>query len=66
MWETPALLGMSGMRQIHFGDCADLLPRLPAGFARLMYIDPPFNTGSSAEAIEVMKRRLAGYEPSFV
>jgi site-specific DNA-methyltransferase (adenine-specific) len=34
------------MRQIHFGDCADLLPRLPAAFARLMYIDPPFNTGS--------------------
>jgi site-specific DNA-methyltransferase (adenine-specific) len=34
------------MREIHFGDCAELLPRLPAGFARLMYIDPPFNTGS--------------------
>lgn len=26
------------------GDCLDLLPTLPAAFARLIYIDPPFNT----------------------
>ena len=27
------------------GDCADVLPSLPDGSARLIYIDPPFNTG---------------------
>jgi site-specific DNA-methyltransferase (adenine-specific) len=33
------------MRAILHGDCARVLPRLPAGFARLVYVDPPFNTG---------------------
>jgi len=33
------------MRQIVLGDNAEVLPRLPEKFARLMYIDPPFNTG---------------------
>lgn len=32
--------------ELHRGDCLDVLPRLPAGFARLVYIDPPFNTGT--------------------
>jgi site-specific DNA-methyltransferase (adenine-specific) len=27
------------------GDCLDVLPSLPAAFARLVYLDPPFNTG---------------------
>ena len=27
------------------GDCLDVLPTLPRGFARLAYLDPPFNTG---------------------
>ncbi len=27
------------------GDNAEVLPTLPRGFARLIYIDPPFNTG---------------------
>ncbi|HZC73752.1 MAG TPA: site-specific DNA-methyltransferase [Jatrophihabitans sp.] len=27
------------------GDCAELLPRLPAAAFQLVYIDPPFNTG---------------------
>jgi len=30
---------------IILGDCADVLPTLPAKLARLIYIDPPFNTG---------------------
>ena len=30
---------------IHFGDNLDLLPTLPARHYRLIYIDPPFNTG---------------------
>ncbi len=33
------------MKQIVLGDNAEVLPTLPAGFARLVYIDPPFNTG---------------------
>ncbi len=35
------------MKRILLGDNAALLPTLPAGFARLAYIDPPFNTGKS-------------------
>ncbi|HKP56178.1 MAG TPA: site-specific DNA-methyltransferase [Polyangiales bacterium] len=33
------------LRQILLGDNADLLPLLEPAFARLIYIDPPFNTG---------------------
>ncbi len=33
------------MKQILLGDNAALLPTLPESFARLIYIDPPFNTG---------------------
>jgi site-specific DNA-methyltransferase (adenine-specific) len=32
-------------RSIILGDNAEVLPRLPDAFARLVYIDPPFNTG---------------------
>ncbi len=31
--------------QIYFGDNLDVLPALPARHYRLIYIDPPFNTG---------------------
>jgi site-specific DNA-methyltransferase (adenine-specific) len=33
------------MKRILLGDNLRVLPTLPAGFARLCYIDPPFNTG---------------------
>jgi len=33
------------VRQILLGENSRVLPTLPAGFARLCYIDPPFNTG---------------------
>jgi site-specific DNA-methyltransferase (adenine-specific) len=33
------------MRRIILGENAEVLPTLPARFARLVYIDPPFNTG---------------------
>src|ERR1700733_10908277 len=33
------------MRRIILGDNRDVLPTLPERFARLIYIDPPFNTG---------------------
>ena len=35
------------MRRIVLGDNLEVLPTLPAGFARLIYIDPPFNTGKT-------------------
>jgi site-specific DNA-methyltransferase (adenine-specific) len=35
------------MKQIFLGDNAEVLPQLPEKFARLMYIDPPFNTGKA-------------------
>ena len=31
--------------RVYFGDNLDVLPTLPAGHYRLIYIDPPFNTG---------------------
>jgi site-specific DNA-methyltransferase (adenine-specific) len=34
------------MNRIILGDNARVLPTLPDAFARLIYIDPPFNTGS--------------------
>jgi site-specific DNA-methyltransferase (adenine-specific) len=33
------------MRKIILGDNAEVLPTLPEKFARVVYIDPPFNTG---------------------
>ncbi len=33
------------MKRIILGENAEVLPTLPAKFARLIYIDPPFNTG---------------------
>jgi site-specific DNA-methyltransferase (adenine-specific) len=33
------------MKTIILGDNADVLPTLPEKFARLIYVDPPFNTG---------------------
>jgi site-specific DNA-methyltransferase (adenine-specific) len=35
------------MKKIILGDNADVMPTLPAEFARLIYIDPPFNTGKT-------------------
>ncbi len=35
------------MKKIILGDNAEILPTLPEGFARLIYIDPPFNTGEA-------------------
>ena len=33
------------MKRLILGDNADVLPTLPEKFARVTYIDPPFNTG---------------------
>ena len=32
--------------QIMLGECLELLPGLPGGFFSLIYLDPPFNTGT--------------------
>lgn len=44
-----------GSGSIVHGDALDVLARLPERFARLVYVDPPFNTGraQSRERIEV-------------
>ncbi|MCS7161327.1 MAG: site-specific DNA-methyltransferase [Gemmatales bacterium] len=33
--------------RIYFGDCLEVLRHWPEGFADLIYIDPPFNTGQT-------------------
>jgi site-specific DNA-methyltransferase (adenine-specific) len=38
---------LAAMKKIILGDSADVLPTLPAKFAELIYIDPPFNTGKT-------------------
>jgi site-specific DNA-methyltransferase (adenine-specific) len=35
------------MNRIIYGDNLEILPTLPDAFARLIYIDPPFNTGKA-------------------
>ena len=35
------------MKKIILGDNLEVLPTLPSGFARLAYVDPPFNTGKT-------------------
>ena len=47
------------MKRIILGENLDVLAALPAGFARLLYIDPPFNTG------KVQRRRSLSYADEF-
>ena len=49
---------MEPRRQIILGDNARVLGTLPDAFARLLYIDPPFNTGK-AQKRDRMKVRAA-------
>src|SRR5512135_343628 len=51
------------MRRILLGDCARVLPGLPAGFARLAYIDPPFNTGRVQQRDRIEVRSTASQRP---
>ena len=41
------------------GDCARVLPTLPDRLARLAYIDPPFNTGSTQRRIRLRATAVA-------
>lgn len=46
-------------QEIILGDNLDVIPKLPKGFARLIYIDPPFNTGKK------QKREKLSYSDKF-
>jgi len=44
-----------GVERVIHGDNLEVLPKLPAAFARLIYMDPPFNTG-----VVQARRRVTG------
>ncbi len=48
------------MKRIVLGDNAKVLPTLPAGFARLVYIDPPFNTGRTQKRDRIRAKSTGG------
>jgi len=50
----------SATRRILLGENSLVLPRLPAAFARLCYIDPPFNTGRVQKRERMTVVRSAG------
>ena len=45
------------MKQILEGECLERLSELPDGVARLIYIDPPFNTGKTQRRARMRVRR---------
>jgi site-specific DNA-methyltransferase (adenine-specific) len=48
------------VRRIILGDNADVLPTLPPGFARAIYVDPPFNTGRVQKRDRMRVTRASG------
>jgi site-specific DNA-methyltransferase (adenine-specific) len=48
------------MKRIILGDNADVLPTLPERFARLVYVDPPFNTGKTQRRDRIRATRAIG------
>ena len=48
------------MKRIILGDCLQVLRELPEGFARLAYIDPPFNTGHAQARRRIKVQRTDG------
>ena len=48
------------MKTIILGDNAHVLPTLPAAFARLVYIDPPFNTGKAQKRDRIRVKPAEG------
>ena len=55
------------VNRILLGDCLEVLPALPRAFARLVYVDPPFNTGRDQERqrIEVAADEAGGTRTGF-
>jgi site-specific DNA-methyltransferase (adenine-specific) len=47
------------MKRIIHGECGKVLSTLPRGFARLLYIDPPFNTGRAQKRERIRVKRDA-------
>ena len=47
--QGPARLRVPAVKRIVLGDCLDVLQGLDDGCARLVYLDPPFNTGKVQE-----------------
>lgn len=45
--------------EIHHGECGAVLATLPDAFARLVYIDPPFNTGTVQRRERIRARAAA-------
>ncbi|MFN0242754.1 MAG: DNA-methyltransferase [Planctomycetota bacterium] len=56
---THDALDLDGASWILRGDNLDALRRLPAGFARLVYVDPPFNTGRVQKRARIQVRSVA-------
>jgi site-specific DNA-methyltransferase (adenine-specific) len=50
---------MTQRNKIILGDNARVLPTLPDGFARLLYIDPPFNTGKAQKRDRMRVRAVS-------
>lgn len=48
------------MRRIILGDNLAVLPTLPSAFARLIYIDPPFNTGKAQKRQRIKVTSASG------
>ncbi len=48
------------MKRVILGENGAALPQLPAGFARLCYIDPPFNTGRAQKRDRMRVRTSDG------
>jgi site-specific DNA-methyltransferase (adenine-specific) len=48
------------MRRIVLGECAAVLSTLPTGFARLIYVDPPFNTGKEQKRDRMRVKAIDG------
>jgi site-specific DNA-methyltransferase (adenine-specific) len=51
------------MKKIILGDNAQVLPTLPEAFARLIYIDPPFNTGKVQKRGRIRVKAVSGESP---
>jgi site-specific DNA-methyltransferase (adenine-specific) len=52
--------GPSRMKTIVLGENAEVLPTLPHAFARLIYVDPPFNTGKVQKRDRIRVRATEG------
>ena len=51
----PPRCSVRPVKRIILGDNAAILPTLPERFARLVYIDPPFNTGKRCKSATRMQ-----------